>query len=223
MSSPAPASRPRPSGGFNAGFGNFNDSFEHLDENAMQAAVKQKTLAQQATSSTQSTTGGSALGTQTPGGQAGPGGQPAGTMAQPVKPREVSTLQEELIERPTQDIVKGLTSFFDINAILGINPEADDPQTQAKKKQMLQRWNNLTDEDKQYASKKYQEELQKKKQEQQEEETRKRQAEQAKSQQLVVPSSPKKGAVGPGGSQKQQVVSKMEQDRKGLSNAKGAN
>jgi hypothetical protein len=221
MSSPAPAVRPRPSGGFNAGMGNFNDSFENLDENAMQAAAKQKTLAQQATSSTQSTTGGSALGTQPAGGLGGLMGQGAG--AQPAKPRPMASIPEELIQRPAQDIVKGLTSLFDINSILGIHLEKDDPQTQAKKKQMLQRWNQLNDEDKEYASKKYQEETQKKQKEEQEKEAQKQQAEEAKKQELVVPSSPKNGPVGPGGSKKQKAVSKLQQDRKGLGNAKGSN
>ncbi len=40
-----PAMRPRPGGGFNPGIGQFND---HLDEQAMQQAMKQKALSQMA-------------------------------------------------------------------------------------------------------------------------------------------------------------------------------
>lgn len=213
MSSPAPAARPRPSGGFNQGFGNFNDSFEHLDDKAMKSAVQQKALGQQGTSSTQSTTGGSALGSHT---------QPP-PAAQPVKPRPIGSLADELVVRPAQDIGKGLLSLFDINTLLGVNAQKDDPQTQAKKKQMLQRWNQLDEEDQAQVKKRYQETMQKKQQEEKEEQAKKQQAEQAKAQQVVVPSSPKKGPIGPGGTGKQRAVNKLEQDRKTLGGPKGSN
>lgn len=207
-----PAVRPRPLGGFNQGIGDFN---EHLDENAMQAAVQQKALGQQATSAAQNQTGGSALQMQQPQGQ-----EPA---AQPPKPRELGTIPEELVKRPVADIIKGLQSFFDINALLGINPEQDDPQTQARKKQMLQRWQGLNNEQQEYAKKVYQQNLQKKEQAEKEEQMKKEEAEKRKAQTLVMPSSPSKGAVGPGGQHKPKAVQKLEQDRKSLGGPASAN
>jgi hypothetical protein len=205
-----PAPRPRPSGGFNQGLGQFNDNFgEHLDENAMQAAVQQKALAQQGTSSAQ------------PAAQIAPGQpdqsalgspEPAGV---PTEPRELGTVQEELLQRPAHDIVEGLKSFFDIYSLLEINPETDDPQTQAHKKQMLDRWQRLNQEQQQVAQEKYQFEMKKK----QEEEARAQQLEQqrqaAAHQTLNVPSGPRKGPNAQG-APKPRAVQKLEEDRKTL-------
>ncbi len=214
MPAPAPHARPRPSGGFNQGFGNFNDSFEHIDDQAMQSAVQQKALGQSGTSSTQSATGGSALGSKPP---------LSGPAAQTTAPRPMGSLTDELILRPAQDIGKGLLSLFDLNSLLGVNAEKDDPQTQAKKKQMLQRWNQLNEEDQAQVKKRYQEEMQKKQQAEQAEQAKKQQAEQAKAQQVVVPSSPKNGPIGPSGSGRNRAVNKLEQDRKTLGGPKGSN
>lgn len=212
-----PTATPRPMGGFNQSFGNFSD--EHLEQNAMQTALQQKQLSQQATSAAQSTTGGSALQMQQLAQQAGS----AQAARAPVTPREVSSIKDELLKRPAQDIATQLKAFVDINALLGINPEKDDPQTQAKKKAVLNRWQKLDAEQKEIAQKFFQEKMQKKKQEQQEEEAKKQQKAQAEQQQLVMPSSPKKGPVGPGGSGKKAAVSKLEQDRKTLGGPKSAN
>lgn len=215
----APTSRPRMSGGFNQGFGDFG---EHLDEQAMQQASQQKSLAQQSTSQQQSV-------------QQGQGGQKAqqdltaaqapdvaAGQATPVKPRALGTVTEELVTRPGADILKGLASIFDINALLGINTQ-EDPQTQAKKQQLHQRWQRLTQEEQQVAQQKYQAEMQKKKAAEEEKERRKQEEEKQKAQSIAPPSSPKKGPVGPGGSGKQRAVSKLEQDRKTLSGPASAN
>jgi len=208
-----PAARPRPSGGFNAGFGSFNDSFEQFDDNAMSAAMQQKTLGQQQTSSAQSATGGSALGTQ----------QPA-TGAVPAQPREVSTISDELIDRPIHDVAQGLKSLFDINSLLGINPDTDNPETQARKKQMLSRWQNLNQAQQTVAQERYQEEMQKKKQSEEEKQAEKQHQEDAKRQTIVMPSSTKKGPVGPGGSgKKPAAVAQMELQRKSLGGPKSVN
>jgi len=209
-----PAVRPRTSGGFNQGLGQFND---HLDEAAMEDAVQQKAMAQQGTSSAQSTTGGSALGAHNPADPQA-GGAPA---AQPPKPREVGSIQDELIKRPAQDVVAGLKQFFDINKLLGINPDKDDPQTKAKKQQMLQRWQKLKAEDQEVAKRIFQKEMQKKQQEEQEKQLRKQQEEQRKAQQMVIPSGKSSGAQGPG-AKKPADVQKLEQDRKQLSSPQSA-
>lgn len=212
-----PGARPRMSGGFNPGMGMGN---EHLDESAMQAAVKQKSLGQQATSSAQSTTGGSALGSQS-GAPSGAQSK-AGTPQKPVKPRGVASLTDELIKLPAKDVVSGLRSLFDINSLLGIKVE-DDPATQAKKRQMLSRWNKLNDEQKQVADKNYGEETQKEKQEQEEEQAKKQQLEEQRAKGIQPPSSPQKGPIGPaaGKGKKQQAAQLLQQQRKTMGN-KGA-
>ncbi|HEX7018088.1 MAG TPA: hypothetical protein VF209_04245 [Patescibacteria group bacterium] len=220
MPQAAPTSRPRMGGGFNQGLGDFG---EHLDEQAMMQAAQQKSLAQQGTNQQQSV-------------QQGQGGQKAQqdltaaqapeavgqTQAQPVKPRALGTVPEELVVRPATDILKGLASIFDINALLGINTQ-EDPQTQAKKKQLHQRWQQLTQEEQQVAQRKYQAEMQKKKAEEEEKERRRQEEEKQKAESIAPPSSPKKGPVGPGGSGKQRAVAKLEQDRKKLGGPSSAN
>ncbi len=209
---PTPAARPRPSGGFNTGFGSFNDSFEQFDDQAMSSAVQQKAMTQQQTSSAQPQTGGSALGGQTP--QAG---------AIPATPRPLGSITEELVNRPVKDVVKGLASLFDINSLLGIHPESDDPQTQAKKKQMLSRWQNLDAKQREVAQKRYQEELQKKKQAEEQAQAEKQQQEEAKKA-FVMPAGKSDGPVGPGGTgRKPAAVAQMEQDRKTLGGPKSVN
>jgi len=213
MSQSQPALRPRAGGGgFSQGIGQFND---YYDEAAMETAVQQKSLAQQSTSSAQSDTGGSALGAQ---GQS-PQAQSA---AQPPKPREVGSIKDELVVRPIQDVAAGLKSIFDINQLLGINPDQDDPQTKLRKQQMLQRWQKLEAEDQEVAKRIFQRDMQKRQQEEQEKEIRKQQEEERKNQQMVIPSSPSKGPVGPGGQKKPAAVMKLEQDRKTLGGPQSA-
>jgi len=194
-------------GGFNQGFGDFN---EHLDENALQAATHQKTLAQQGT-----TSGPAPI--QPPAGSQ-PG---AGTPSAP--PREVSTIKDELVNRPIQDIGKELAAFFDINALLGIKPEVDDPQTQAHKKQLHSRWEKLTQEQQQLAQKNFQMEMEKKKQQQELEAQQKEQAERSRADTLVVPTSRQTGTNAQAGSRKANVVAQLEHDRKTLGGPKSVN
>ncbi len=227
MSMPQPATRPRASGGFNTGLGNFSD--EHLEENDFQQAAGQKSLAQQTTSAAQGATGGSALQSMLAGqggangGPTGIPGAPGAPGARPAPPREISTIPDELIKRPAHDVVKGLQSIFDINALLGINPETDDAETKARKQQQLQRWQKLNQEQQQFAQQEFQKKMKKKQQEEQEEQAKKKQEEQRKAQSIQMPSSPKKGAVGPGGAGKKADVAKLEQDRKTLGGPASAN
>lgn len=207
--------RPRPMGGFNSGMG---APTEHLDEAAMKAASQQKQLSQQQ-SSTQPASGKS--GTNPVASQSAATsaltGEGKGTF-QPEKPREVSSLNEELVKRPLADIKKGLASIFDLNALFGVNP-GDTPEEKSKKKSMHQRFQKLTEEQQQVAQKKYQEEMQKKKMEQEEEERKKQEEEAAKRQPIAAPASTKKGPIGPasGQSKKQKTQSMLQQSRTGLS------
>ena len=202
-------------GGFNSGLGNFSD--EHIQENDMQAAMQQKAMSQFAGNATQ------AAGAGTPGPQ---GQSPFGTPVpgeKPQEPRPVGSLTDELIKRPAKDIARGLLSLFDLNALLGIKPGEDDPAQQAKRKQMLNRFNKLTQEQQDIAKQRYQLEMKKKQQEEQEKQAKKQREEQQKANSVELPSSPKKGPVGPGGSKKQKAVQKLEQDRKTLSGPQSAN
>ncbi len=214
MPGPKPGPRPRPMGGFNPGVGMGN---EHLDESAMKAAGQQKQLTQQQ-ASTQPASGKS--GTNPLLSQTDATESLGKAPSQPPKPREVSTLKDELVKRPLKDIKKGLASIFDVKALLGVNTE-DTPEEQAKKKSLHQRFQKLTEEQQQVAQKKYQEEMQKKKLEQEEEEQKRQEAEAAKQSQIAMPSSPKKGPVGPasGQSKKQKGQNMLQQSRQGLSSA----
>ena len=208
MPGPKPGARPRPMGGFNPGMGAPS---EHLDEGAMKAAGQQKQLTQQQSS------------TQPASGKSGTNPLPTQQPDAPTpadKPREVSSLGEELVKRPLQDIKKGLASIFSVKDLLGINTD-DTPEEQAKKKSTHQRFQKLTEEQQQVAQKKYQEKMQKEKIEQEEEERKKQEKEAQEQNAIVAPTSIKKGPVGPasGQSKKQKTQSTLQQSRQGLSKA----
>lgn len=201
MNAPKPSFRPRLSGaGFNQGFGEVN---EHLDQQATQQAVQQKGLGQQAT---QQATPPSPAAAQQP--------------TTPTQPREVSPRQE--VPWMMQDVAKGLGSFFDLNAILQVDPVKDDPAQQAKKAEFNKRFQRLTQEEQQLVQKNYQEEMKRKQQEEQEKQAQEEKRRQQEANQLVVPSSPKKGPVGPAGSGKQKAINKLQQDRQTLGGPSGA-
>lgn len=161
---------------------------------------------------------GSGMGNFPGAGKAGAGGG-AGKQ-KPARP--VGTFAEELIKYPAQDIWAGIKSLFDIKSILGINPQTDTPEQQAKKKQIHQRYNRLTQEQQQVAQAKYQERMRQKQQQEQEDQMKKQREAQEKSSSIQAPSSPKKGAVGPGGSKKQKATTQLQNDRKTLSKVQGA-
>jgi hypothetical protein len=166
------------------------------------------------------------------GGQQKPTGSSTGSSTSPStpgpssipKPRDVSSLTDELVKRPAGDIVESLQAFFSLNTWLGIAPPNPDSQEDVMRKQKIhQRYQQLTQEQQQIAQQKYQEQLQRKKMEEEEKERRKQAEEQQKAQEIVMPSSPQKGPVGPSGSGKQRAVQKLTQDRKTLSSPSGSN
>lgn len=202
---PKPSAKPRMGGGFNAGpGGGFS---EHLDENAMQAAMSQKQLSQQQADPSQAQAAAQAAQQQGLKGLT-----PEASQQQ--KPREVGTITEELVSRPAKDIVKGVTSLFDLNAALGVDPKTDSPEDIAKKRQMHQRYMKLNQEQQEEAQKRYQFLMNKKKQEEEEKQQKQQQEEQAKQAAIAPPSSPKKGPKGPaGGSKKQKASNQLQQQR----------
>ncbi len=209
----------RPGGGFRQTFGSgFSD--EHESAAALNSATAQKQIAQQSSvlgqqgvAKQQAVASGTG---QTP--LASPDGQ---QQQAPPNPRNIANLGEELVLRPAKDIVNAFKSFFDLNALLGINTE-DPPEKKAKKQKIAQNWQKLTQEEQAYVQQKYQEEQQKKQQEMQEEQQRKEEeARQAEEQSIAPPSSPKKGPVGPSGNKKQQTAQLMQNKRTQMSQADG--
>lgn len=209
-------SQVRPGGGFRQSFGSFSD--EHESENAIASASSQKQAAQQS-----SVLGQTGLAKQQ-AAAAGAGRTPLSSTensAQAPNPRNVSSLGEELLKRPVKDIGDTLKSFFDLNALLGINPE-DPPEKKAKKQKIAANWQKLTGEEQAYVQQKFQEEQQTKQREQQEEQKKKEEEQrQAEEQAIAPPSSPKKGPVGPTGSKKQQTNQLMQNRRTQMTQADG--
>lgn len=138
------------------------------------------------------------------------------------QPREVGSLAEEA-KRGISDVFKGIREFFNINTWLGINPNKLDPAQAAQAKQLHSRYQQLDQEQQMVARKMYEEKMQKKRIQQQEEERKKQIEAQQAAQSVEMPSSPKKGAVGPGGgkTKKQNVLTKLKQDRTTLNNTQG--
>jgi len=203
-----PSFRPRPSGGFNQGVGQFGEGF---DESIAKQAMQQKALGQQQVAS-----GGAAA--------AAAGQKMKGQPSAQRPPRSVGSLTDELIKRPVQDIGKELSEFFSLNTWLGIDPHTEDPQKKQRLTAAHKRYQQLDQEQQAFARQKYQEDMKKKQLEEQEKERKKRMQEQEKQNQaLPMPSSPKKGPIGPGMSGKQKAAAQLQHDRQRLSTPSGSN
>lgn len=207
----------RPGGGFRQSFGS-GLSDEHESSIAANALAAQKQATQQS----------SVLGQQGVAKQQaiaeGAGQTPlaANEVAkQQTPPREVTSLGEELIKRPAKDILQTAKSFFDLNALLGINPE-DPPEKKAKKQKIAQNWQKLTGEEQAFIQQQYQEEQQKKQQELQAEQERKeKEAEEAEAQAIAPPSSPRKGPIGLTGNKKEKTEQLLQNRRTQMTQADG--
>ncbi len=212
------SAQPRPSGGFNQGLGNFN---EHLDEQAMQQAMKQQALSQQSAAPTGPGAAAPNLGNPYPaaGGGSGSlgGSNPLAPTSDSQPTAESPTIFDTVISQPVEDLAKTILEALHLDKLLGISGNNDTPEQKAKKQAMLKRYNQLTEEQQAVARQQYQERLQRQQQQQQEEEQRKQLEQQQKQQSIQMPSSPNKGPVGPDqGSKKSHAVQKLEQDRKTL-------
>lgn len=232
-----PAMRPRPGGGFNPGMGQFND---HMDEQAMQSAMKQKALSQMAGAQTGpnpsggavnpfATPGGSNMpsGSGLPPGAGLPNGMPSsdqmGMDASGQQPAGSPSVFDTVITQPVEDLAKVFLEALHLDKLLGISGNKDTPEEKAKKQAMHKRYQQLTEEQQAVARQKYQERMQQEKQREQEEEQRKQMEEQQKAASIEIPSSPQKGPAGPGGkSKKSNAIQKLQQDRKTLSSPSSA-
>jgi hypothetical protein len=199
----------RPGGGFRQSFGS-GLSDEHENAGAAAAAAQQKQAAQQA----------AALGQQGLAKQqaaaAGVGQTPLASSEiakQQTPPREVGSIGEELLIRPAKDFLETGKSFFDLNALLGINPQ-DSPEKKAKKQKIAQKWQKLNQEDQAFVKQQYQEAQQKRQQEQQaEQEQKEREAQVKEEETLAPPSTPQKGPIGLWGNKKQQTAQLLKNRR----------
>lgn len=212
--SSGPGSKPgmaaRQGGGFRSGFGHFNE--EHLEQQALAGASQQHQLTQQTSNAAQQTTGGSAI---------QQGGVSQETPHQKQPPREVDTIKEEG-KRAVKDVLDELKGFFSLHSLLEIKNE-DTPAEKQQKQSVLERFNKLTDEQKQVAQKKYHEKMQRQKAEEEAKQAQKQKEEAAKQSSIAPPSSPKKGAVGPAGSKKQQTAQLIQQNRQTIGKVQSAN
>lgn len=207
----------RPGGGFRQSFGNFSD--EHEEANAMSSAAAQKQTAQQS-----SVLGQQGLAKQqaaASGSGQTPLANPESSKQQQAPPRGISNLGEELITRPAKDILNTFKSFFDLNALLGINP-GDTPEKKAKKQKIASNWQKLTQEEQAFVQQEFQRTEQKKQQELKEEQAKKEEEErQAQEQSITPPSSPRRGANAPAGNKKQQTSQLMQNKRTQMSQSDG--
>lgn len=183
-------------------FGNFDS--ESLEGQAAQSAFQQKTAQQKGGNTAVNQTNQSAQSTQQ---------QPV--QARPQKPREVGSLSEELVTRPLHDIKEAMTSFFDLNSLLNISYE-DSPEEQAKKREMIRRYQQLTDAEKEEAKKKYELRMRKKQEEEKQKEIQRKQIEEQKKATIVTPSgkSDKPGLFVAGQSNKAKSQNKLQQQMK---------
>lgn len=159
-------------------------------------------------------------------GQKNQQGQAAGSTAanttQPQKPARPigSPLQEA--KYFAQDVATGLTDVLPdaVQEVLGM--QLNDPQQQARRKQMLEKYNQLTDQDKAYADRLLAQEKQKKEQEEIARQQREKQKAQEKQQSApTVPAGKKSGMMhGQGGnSNKKATTDWLNQQRQQLSNS----
>jgi len=197
---PGPKPQSSPRRGASAGLANMPASPDAIDENTLQAAQQMMTSSQGSS--------GSKSGSKNP--------------LQNNQSRELGSIPEELFIRPAQDIWQQMVGLADITTWLGAD-NAKDPEKTAKRRQMHQRWQQLTQEEQQVAHQRYQAEMQRKKQ-QEEERQRKAMQEQQQQQTITAPSSPQKGPRGPAGkSKKQKAQTKLQQDRQRMGGSLSAN
>ena len=201
----------RKSGGMRPSFGGFDS--ERMEDQAVASAVSQKALQQQSSNA--------------PAKQSGQAGNQLAQQASqqaPAKPaREVGDFADELIKRPVKDVAVELGKFFDLNALLGINQEADTPEVKAKKKQLHQRYQQLTQAEQKVAQEKYQKELKKKQEEEKQKQLKKQQAEEEKKAEIAPPMGKmdKPGLFITGKSKKSKAQNRLQQQMKTIGTPMG--
>lgn len=181
-------------------------------------AADERNVMRQAMSSNSNKGSGASSASGTGGAGSTPQNQP---MAQPpAEPREVAEIPEEA-KRGVEDVWLEVKRFFSLNAWLGIDPENMNPEEKAQAEQFHAKYQQLDQEQQAVAKQMYQEKLQKKRVQEEEDRRKKEQEAQEKEQSIAIPSGPQKGAGQEGKTKKQQVLSKIKQDRTTLSTSQG--
>lgn len=205
---PPTSARPRPGGGFNPGMG-FGG--EQLDEQALQQAMSQKTLAQQGANPGVAPTSTSGL-----TGAAGDTAQ-----AEPASTDIVEGIVLEPIKQVVTDVLDA-TGLPEWLQWLGITQQT--PEQEAHKRQCLQRYQALNEQQQAVAKQEFEARMQKKQQEEEERQQRAAAEQAERSQQLAVPQGKKDGAEGMGGkSRKQQATHMVQQQRQSFNSTMSAN
>ena len=135
-------------------------------------------------------------------------------------PRPVGSLPQEA-KYMTEDVMQGLLSVLPdfMQQILGVKP-TDTPEEVARKKQMLQRYHQMNDEQQQVVQKQMKEAQDKKKKEEEERVKKEQEAKQkAEQDELPMPQGKSRGEGTPGMSNKQRTLTKLQKDRQTLSSA----
>lgn len=205
---PSASSRPRPGGGFNPGMG-FGS--EHLDEQAMQQAMGQKSLAQQGAAPSNAPT---------------PQSQNVPTPDTDSSEKASSDIVEGMLLEPLKQVAEDVSEAIGLNRLLSfLGLRQESPEENDKKRQLWQRYQQLDQEQQAYAKQRYEQELQKKQQEEEEHQQQVAAEQAQKDQQVVVPQGTKQGAEGPGGGQskKQQTAQLMQQQRQSFNSTMSAN
>lgn len=144
--------------------------------------------------------------------------QASASFSPPDQAREVGSLKEELVERPLADIETELIAIFSLQKLLGIENPSDTSEQKAKKAQLNQRFNQMTQEEQAVAQQHYQEQLMRKRQQEEQDLIKKQQAEAAQAEPLVLPSGPQRGPADRGSQSKAQAaLQKLKQDRTTMS------
>lgn len=119
-----------------------------------------------------------------------------------------------------QDVAEGLLDFLPgpLKSLLNIRP-SDTPEEQQRKRQMIQNYQRMNEEQRQYVAQEAQKQ-QALKQQQAEEDAQRRQMEaQQRASSAEIPQGKRTGDMNANQTKKQQAVTKMQNDRKKLSNA----
>src|SRR5258708_10244736 len=113
-----------------------------------------------------------------------------------------------------EDVAQGLLSVLPdfMQQILGIKP-TDTPEEANRKKQMLERFNQLTDDQQKVVQQKMKEEQEKKKVEEEEKAKKEQAAQQANQDELAMPQGKTTGEGGPGASSKKRTTMTLQSDR----------
>jgi hypothetical protein len=134
-------------------------------------------------------------------------------------PRTIGSIGEELVKRPMADIARGIKSIFSVSNLLGVETPQEKPEDQAKKKQLHQRYNQLSQEEQRVARERYQHEMERKQRMAEEDDISRQRKAQSK-QSIVMPSGPQKGNGGK--SKKQDAMQSLQDDRTKIGKVQGA-